>query len=162
MKSHTLLKKIYKTASAKEIARAMRLSISTVYKWAESPRRGSASGIRNPLDRAALLHKITDDQRIINWICEQSDGYFIRNPKTEKKSDHLVPATNRVVSQFANLLGVVAHAASDNRITKEESEKIRQTWEALKSTTEGFVQRCEEGNFRKLNSEMAKAAKAKL
>ena len=160
MKSHTLLKLIFKTVSAKEIARAMSLSISTVYKWAEPRKRDSASGIRNPLDRVALIYKITGDKRVINWICSEADGYFIKNPKTEAgKKDRLVPATTRVVSQFAELLGVVAHAAGDNRITREESERIRQTWETLKSTTEGFVCRCEEGNFRKLNSEMAKAAK---
>jgi hypothetical protein len=158
VKSHTLLRKILKTVSAKEIARAMNLSISTIYKWAESRTRGC--GIRNPLDRVALLHKVTGDKRVINWICSEADGYFIKNPKTEAgKKDRLVPATTRVVSQFAELLGVVAHAAGDNRITREESERIRQTWETLKSTTEGFVCRCEEGNFRKLNSEIAKAAK---
>ena len=160
MKSHSLLKKILKTASAKEIARAMNLSVSTIYKWAEPRTRANASGIRNPLDRVALLHKVTNDQRVINWICSEADGYFIENPKTEtKKKDQLVPATTRVVGQFAELLGVVAQAAGDNRITREESEQIRQTWEILNSTTEGFVCRCEEGNFRKLNSEMAKAAK---
>ena len=161
MKSHTLLKNILKTASAKEIAQSMKLSISTIYKWAESPSRGSASGIRNPLDRTALLHKITGDKRVINWVCAQADGYFIKNPKTEKKNDTLAPATSRVVSQFAELLGVVAQAAGDSRISKEESEDIRQTWETLKSTTEGFVRRCEEGNFRKLNNEMAEAAKTR-
>lgn len=160
MKSHILLRKILKNISAKEIAQAMKLSVSTIYKWAEPHTRSSDSGIRNPLDRVALLHKVTGDKRLINWICSEADGYFIKNPKTgARKKDQLVPATTRVVSQFAELLGVVAHSAGDNRITREESEKIRQTWETLKSTTEGFVCRCEEGNFRKLNSEMAKAAK---
>ena len=159
MKSHILLRKILKTPSAKEIARAMNLSVSTIYKWTEC--RARSSGIRTPLDRVVLLHRVTGDKSVINWICSEADGYFIKNPKTEPKNDQLVPATTRVVSQFAELLGVVAHAAGDNRITKKESEQIRQTWETLKSTTEGFVCRCEEGNFRKLNSEMAKAAKMK-
>ena len=138
----------------------MSLSISTVYKWAEPRKRDSASGIRNPLDRVALIYKITGDKRVINWICSKANGYFIENPNAETKTkDQLVPASNRVVSQFAELLGVVAHAAGDNRISQKESEEIRQTWETLKSTTEGFVRHCEEGNFRKLNSEMVKSAK---
>ena len=138
----------------------MSLSISTVYKWAEPRKRDSASGIRNPLDRVALIYKITGDKRVINWICSKANGYFIENPNTETKNkDQLVPASNRVVSQFAELLGVVAHAAGDNRISQKESEEIRQTWETLKSTTEGFVRHCEEGNFRKLSDEMAKSAK---
>ena len=115
----------------------------------------------HPLDRVVLLHRVTGDKRVIHWICSEADGYFIRNPKTATKKDQLVPATTRVVSQFAELLSVVAHAAGDSGITKEESEQIRQTWETLKSTTEGFVCRCEEGNFRKLNSEMTKVAKMK-
>ena len=55
----------------------MKLSISTVYKWAESRTRGSASGIRNPLDRGVLLHKVTNDQRVISRVCTEADGYFI-------------------------------------------------------------------------------------
>jgi len=163
VKSHILLRKILKTISAKEIAQAMKLSVSTIYKWAEPRTRNESSGIRNPLDRVALLHKVTGDKRIINWICSEADGYFIKNPKVGiRQKDQLVPATTRVVSQFAELLSVVANSAGDNRITKEESEKIRQTWETLKSTTEGFVCRCEEGNFRKLSREMTKVEKIKI
>ena len=85
MKSHTLLKNILKTASAKEIAQSMKLSISTIYKWAESPSRGNASGIRNPLDRTALLHKVTGDKRIINWICAASKRLLHQEPKNGKE-----------------------------------------------------------------------------
>ena len=102
MKSHTLLKLIFKTVSAKEIARAMSLSISTVYKWAEPRKRDSASGIRNPLDRVALIYKITGDKRVINWICSKANGYFIENPNTEtkKKTSFSLPQTVLSVSSL--------------------------------------------------------------
>ena len=60
------------------------------------------------------------------------------------------------VQEFADLLSVVAMAAADNHISKKESEAIRGRWEKLKSLTEGFVQCCEQGNFRKLGEVLAK------
>jgi hypothetical protein len=58
-----------------------------------------------------------------------------------------MPATNQIVQEFADLLAVIATAATDNEITKPESKTIRARWEELKSVTEGFVRCCEEGNF---------------
>jgi len=50
------------------------------------------------------------------------------------------------------MLGVIAVAASDNQITKDEAKAIRRRWEDLKSVTEGFVRSCEEGNFSALQA----------
>jgi hypothetical protein len=58
-----------------------------------------------------------------------------------------VPATNRVVQEFAEMLSVIANAAVDNDITRPEAERIRSRWEDLKSVTESFVRGCEEGKF---------------
>jgi len=54
------------------------------------------------------------------------------------------------------MLGVIALAASDNAITKDEAKAIRRRWEDLKSVTEGFVRQCEEGNFAKIKEEAAR------
>jgi hypothetical protein len=42
---------------------------------------------------------------------------------------------------------VIAIAATDNHISKQEARSIRARWEELKCVTEGFVRCCEEGNF---------------
>ena len=60
---------------------------------------------------------------------------------------YLIPATNQIVQEFADLLSVVSGAASDNAITPEESRSIRKRWEQLKAVTETFVACCENGNF---------------
>jgi len=70
------------------------------------------------------------------------------NPKTSQPHPgYLIPATNAIVQEFADLLAVVAAAAADNQITSTESKQIRTRWEKLKSVTESFVACCEEGNF---------------
>jgi hypothetical protein len=146
MKSHELLREVFQDHNPKEIADSMGLSVSMVYKWAEAPEQGS--GAANPLDRMAGLVESTQDVRIVEWLCTRVDGFFIRNPKAKgMKSYAVVPATNRVVQEFAEMLSVIANAALDNDITTEDAGRIRLKWEDLKSVTEGFVRACEDEKF---------------
>jgi hypothetical protein len=150
MQSHELLREVFSKASVKQLAADLGLSLSMVYKWAE-PDEGTGSGAANPLDRIETLVRSTEDTRLVQWICERAGGFFIRNPKTQWPHPHfLIPATNQVVQEFADLLSVVAAAAGDNRISREEAKSIRARWEELKSATEGFVRCCEQGNFNSL------------
>lgn len=122
-----------------------------IYKWAEPPDPAAGSGSTNPLDRIDALLNCTQDRRLVQWICQRAGGFFILNPKTNKAHpSYLIPATNEIVQEFADLLAVIATAAADNQITSTESKEIRARWEELKSVTEGFVACCEEGNFRPL------------
>lgn len=151
MQSHELLREIFHTHSAKQIASDLGLSLSMIYKWAEPANHEAASGSTNPLDRIEALVRSTNDPRIVEWICQRAGGFFIRNPKTSNPHpDFLIPATNEIIQEFADLLEVIAAAARDNQISPEEARKIRARWEDLKSVTECFVHCCEEGNFRPL------------
>jgi hypothetical protein len=149
MESHELLREIFDTKTPKEVSADLELSTSMVYKWAQ-PRAGEGSGIENPLDRVEALYQSTGDQRLIQWLCQRAGGFFIQNPANVPHPHYLIPATNQIVQEFADLLQVVAAAAADNQITTAESKQIRARWEELKSVTEGFVAACEEGNFANL------------
>ena len=158
MESHELLREVFSKASVKQVASDLGLSASMIYKWAE-PDEGTGSGATNPLDRIEALVKSTDDTRIVQWICERAGGFLIKNPNAHWPHPHfLIPATNRIVQEFADLLSVVAAAAGDDHISKQESKTIRARWEELKSVTEGFVRCCEEGNFSQLKRDMANTA----
>jgi hypothetical protein len=147
MQSHELLREVLQKTSAKQVAADLGLSLSMIYKWAE-PDDGTGSGAVNPLDRIEALLRSTNDPRLVQWICQRAGGFFILNPKTNKPHpDYLIPATNEIVQEFADLLSVIAVAAADNHITPIEAKSIRARWEELKTVTEGFVACCEEGNF---------------
>lgn len=147
MESHELLRQVYDTTNAKQVAAELGLSLSLIYKWAE-PASETGSGAANPLDRIEALIRSTGDLRLVQWVCERSGGFFIRNPKaTWPHPTYLIPATNRIVQEFADLLAVIATAANDNHISHREASSIRGRWEELKTVTEGFVRCCEEGNF---------------
>ena len=148
MQSHELLREVFQKGSAKQAASELGLSLSMIYKWAEPPDQAAGSGAANPLDRIEALQRCTGDLRIVQWICQRAGGFFIKNPKnSHSQPECLVPATNEIVQEFADLLAVIATAASDNQITPQESKAIRARWEELKSVTESFVHCCEHGNF---------------
>ena len=177
MQSHELLREVLQQTSAKQVAADLGLSLSMIYKWAEPPAPGysaappdegnsgaakrieGGSGTVNPLDRIEALIRSTNDLRLVQWICQHAGGFFILNPKTNKPHpDYLIPATNEIVQEFADLLAVIATAAADNQITAKEAASIRARWEELKSVTEGFVACCEEGNFATLKNKSAAGA----
>jgi regulatory protein CII len=151
MHSYELLREVFQKCSAKQVAGDLGLSLSMIYKWAEPPEEGAGSGAANPLDRIEALLRCTNDPRIVQWVCQKAGGFFIKNPKLHNPHpDFLIPATNEIIQEFADLLAVVANAAGDNMISPEEAKKIRARWEELKTVTECFVHCCEEGNFRAL------------
>jgi hypothetical protein len=145
MQSHELLKDILQRISAKQVSAEMGLSLSLIYKWAEPAADGS--GAANPLDRLDQLLKLTGDRRLAQWVCERAGGFYIANPRTGPQTVHLIPATNTIVQEFADMLAVIAGAATDNAISRAEAQAIRGRWEELKTVTEGFVRACEAGNF---------------
>jgi hypothetical protein len=158
MHSHELLKDLLRKISAKQISADMGLSLSLIYKWAEPPAEDAGSGAVNPLDRIEQLIRITGDRRIAQWVCQRAGGFFIDNPANARQAESLIPATNEIVQEFADMLGVIATAATDQQITGEEARKIRARWEELKSVTEGFVHAAEAGNFRELKAELTEKA----
>jgi hypothetical protein len=151
MESHELLKEVFDKKAAKEVSADLGLSTSMIYKWAQPS--ANDGGVENPLDRIEALYQSTGDTRLVQWICQRAGGFFILNPKNTPHPHFLIPATNQIVQEFADLLQVVAVAAADNQITPAEAKQIRARWEELKSVTEGFVACCEEGNFGAMKKE---------
>jgi hypothetical protein len=147
MQSHELLREVLEKNSPKQVAADLGLSPSMIYKWAEPPDHAAGSGTTNPLDRIEALFQSTKDFRLVQWICQRAGGFFIANPKNIPHPHYLIPVTNQIVQEFADLLHVIASATADEKITPAETKEIRARWEELKTVTEGFVACCEEGNF---------------
>lgn len=154
MESHELMKDMLKHTSAKQVCSDLNLSLSLIYKWAEAPVANAGSGAVNPLDRVEKLLKTTGDQRIAEWVAQRAGGYFVKNPGAKKSTESIIPSTNAIVQQFADMLGIIATAAADQNITAEEAKGIRAQWERLKSVTEGFVHEAEDGNFLELREDL--------
>ncbi len=153
MESYEIFKEAFKNSSPKAIAAELGVSLSLVYKWAQEQSE-NGSGSRNPLDRLLEIIRMTEEERIVTWLCEKCDGYFVKNPPSQSDQNfEVLPATNEIVAQFAALLTRISQAALDSSITEDEAAEIREQWDRLKCYGEGFVRCCEEGDFKKMEIE---------
>jgi hypothetical protein len=158
MESHEVVREALERGSPKEIAADMGVSLSLVYKWAQT---GEGSGALNPLDRILRLYELTGHDHLLQWLCMRAGGVFVKNPPSRcRKGFEVMPATQEIVQQFANLLASISQAAADNSICETEAADIRHVWDELKRFTEGFVRCCEEGDFAHLAEDLGKARRA--
>jgi len=147
MHAHEVMREVLKKTSAKQIAADMNLSLSLIYKWAEPPEDDTGSGASSPLDRVGQLIRISGNTLLAQWVCEQANGFYIRNPQNLPHTTNVIPATNGIIQEFADMLATIATASADSAITKDEAKVIRRRWEELKSVTEAFVKAAESGNY---------------
>jgi len=153
VKSWEILREAADKVGVKSLAAKLNLSTALVYKWCqESPGdEPGASGARNPLDRVKEIFDITEDPRVVNWLCHECDGFFVQNPHVQPgdAEDHLLATTQRVVNDFGELLSAVSRSVeNDGQISPPEAENIRRCWEHLKTAAEAFVVACERGVYR--------------
>ncbi len=152
MKSWEVLKKASDGIGVKALAGALRLSPALVYKWCQESSREDpdASGARNPLDRVAAIMKATADTGVINWLCHEAGGFFVRNPEVRDHDNEtgLLRRTQLLVREFSDLLSTVTRSIEDDgQIKAVEADRIRIKWEQLKGGAEGFVVACETGCY---------------
>ncbi len=147
MESHEVLRQAFKKTSPKAVAAELGVSLSLVYKWAENPGEGNP-GSRNPLDRLLEIIELSGDTGILEWLCRKQGGHFVRDPEILGcPMDHVLRATQEIISHFSNLLNEISDATMDHTVTPKEARAIRQCWDTLKSYGEGFVRGCERGEF---------------
>ena len=157
MKSWEVLREAADTVGVKMLAAKLNLSTALVYKWCQetSKQDPDSSGARNPLDRLKEIFDVTKDQRVINWMCHEAQGFYVPNPDVEPGAteEQVLTTTQRVVEEFSNLLSHVSRSIeNDGQIMPDEADGIRQAWEKLKSGAECFVVACERGMYREPDS----------
>ena len=158
MQSHEVLKRAAESIGVKALAARLRLSSALVYKWCQEHDTSDrdASGARNPLDRVLEIVQATGDRGVVAWLCRRVDGFLASNPIVPKAelSTELIVDTQRLVQEFSRLLTTVTKSMeNDSAIQPEEADRIRNAWEALKSTAETFSVACERGLYDKPISE---------
>lgn len=154
MKSHDVMREAAEKVGVKALAAKLNLSTAMVYKWCQEAAKDdpASSGARNPLDRMKEIFDVTRDPRLINWLCNQADGFYVKNPSVAPGAaeGQLLGTTQRVVEDFGELLTAVSSSIeNDAQITVEEADRIRQCWESLKTSAECFVVACERGLYQK-------------
>ena len=144
MSSEELLHVVLRKVSARKIAADLGVSPAIIYKWMEQ-----GEGHRpNPFERSAAFMASAQDDRLIQWLCVQRGGVFVRNPPVKSlRTAQLMAESCAVTRDMGELLAVLSEAVADGKITKAEAVVIRSRWEQLKAETEALVRACEQGTF---------------
>ncbi len=151
MESYEVLKRAMRKTTPKAVAAELGVSLSLVYKWAEKPIELGV-GSRNPLDRLLQIMALSGDTGIVEWLCRQQNGHFVKDPDVSGHHiEHVLPATQEIIGQFSNLLNEISAAADDHSVSQQEAGEIRECWDKLKSYAEGFVRCCENGDFKTMS-----------
>jgi hypothetical protein len=154
VKSWEVLREAADRIGVKALASRLNLSTALVYKWCQEPAKDdpSGSGARNPLDRLKEIVDATGDQRVVNWLCNQAGGFYVKNPLVEpgESEEKLLVTTQRVVMDFGDMLATISRSIEDDgEISLAEADHIRQAWETLKTMAECLTVACERGMYRK-------------
>ncbi len=152
MQSYEVLREAAESVGVKALAAELRLSPALVYKWCQQTSRDDpdAGGARNPLDRLAEIVELTGSRQVVNWLCHEADGFFVSNPTCDREllRVELLNETQNLVKEFSQLLFTVTKSIEDDGfIDGQEADRIRQAWERLKSSAEGFTVACERGLY---------------
>src|SRR3954471_24320255 len=139
MKSYEVIRQSVEEPGVKAVAAALKVSPALVYKWCEPPADESdpdQSGAKNPLDRVREMYLLTKDIRLIRWLCNQADGFYVSNPVPEiRKSidEEIYKETRAMVRDFSELLeAVTSSVENDPYVDADEADVIRDRWEDLK------------------------------
>jgi hypothetical protein len=159
MKSYEVIRQATDEPGVKAVAAALGVSAALVYKWCEPPEGAAdpdASGAKNPLDRVREMYEITRDIRLIRYLCNEANGFFVTNPKrpsADKSLDeNIFTETRTMVREFSELLDTVTESVEKTPgIQQKEAEEIRQKWEDLKTCVERFARGCEAGYYGERN-----------
>ena len=154
MKSHEVVRKACKRMGCKQVAADMKVSTSLVQKWGR-PRADGRSEEWNPLDRADLLYRVTEDIGLVKWLCAQAGGFFVANPvvaplatKAKMEKLDLTQAEAVVLRDEAELLSSLVELVAEKELSPAKVSRLRAVWERCKADVEGLVMRCERGALR--------------
>jgi hypothetical protein len=155
MKSHELLRKVFRKFGCKNVAQELRLSLSLVQKWTR-PCGKAGSGELNPLDRIVSMLQYTGDRRLVEWLCREAGGQFTANPPLKEAHEAtLIPASCDVMREMSNLQAAMAAGMKDCRMSPEQAAELRELWDVLKPDMERYLESCERGQFRPCKWRMA-------
>ena len=76
MKSYEVLRRAFKKKGCKAVADELNLSHSLILQWSRG--QNGQSEALNPLDRVAVLTQVTGDESLLDWLCAQRGGRFVR------------------------------------------------------------------------------------
>jgi len=116
------------------------LSTSYIYQQLRGEKK-----IKNILDRCQVWLKHEKGDTILQWLCNENEGYFVKRLNGGDKTNHQVVA--KLMKEFAEVISTIADALLDGKVSMREYKNLRKEWQDVQGIMEGFLDACERGEF---------------
>jgi hypothetical protein len=130
MESHELIHQALKKAQAKNVAKAVRRSVSTVYKWAKAKADG---GTNNLLDWMLAYLEETRHLASLQWLCRQKGGTFVPDLAGQNPPPTLNLATKDATAALANCITTVAEITASGAKDPATNERYLAALQEVKA-----------------------------
>jgi hypothetical protein len=140
MTSGEAMKAACEQVGVKEVATTLGVSPTWIYNQVNDPEK------KDLFQRFVEFSEACGNDIPLQWVCEQFNGYFVKNPEIRVKNEKIdEKIVSGAVKEFGDVLQEVGKAMHDGSVSKSEASKIRSEWEDLKRLLESFVLACEFG-----------------
>jgi len=89
----------------------------------------------------------SDNDMIINHICNAAGGYFIKAIDVDERNKCLHSNMSKILKEMSDVYVVFAAAAADGKITIDELPKIKKEINEMQQATEDFYAMAEKHYF---------------
>lgn len=99
----------------------------------------------DPLGDTIELMKHSKNNIILDYICAENGGIFVKNVEAQDSTKTIFQDTSTIFSEASDILRVLSDAGSDGKITQEEGEKIRKEVDEFNKVIFGLLSAVEKG-----------------
>jgi hypothetical protein len=95
-------------------------------------------------DTLALMHHSQNDL-ILNFICSEFDGVFLKNIEAEESTKTIFQDQADIICEVADVVKVLTDSCADGKMTMEEIAKFEKEIDDLNRAAFGFIQAARKG-----------------
>lgn len=99
----------------------------------------------DPLGDTIELMKHSENDKILNYICAEFGGVFVKNAEAKASEKTVHQDIAMIFKESADILSVLSDSSKDGKITQEEGEKIRREVDEFNQVVFGLLQEVEKG-----------------
>lgn len=114
--------------NVKQYDETMNRSPALIYKWI-------AGTTPNPVDDIINIYKSTGDLCVIEYLCQNHDGYFVKNTHEMDRHEFV----NKMLSEIGDIIVNITESDADEIWTREEIEELEKRQAKLNSIITGFT-----------------------
>lgn len=99
------------------------------------------------LEKIIKLIDHSNNDIIINHICQESGGVFVKSVEADDSKHTIYQCQSRVISELSDVIRVLTNSCADGKLTTKEIEEIKLEVDQFNREIYGVIQSAEKGKY---------------